>query len=86
VAQVGAEGRARAGRMHSIPASTQLGAVAWLRWRMFANNFRRTGSGSRSVGGIILAIVVRLFLWPILAVWVVGPVIGAGYVGWMPIH
>jgi len=66
----------------TIPASAQLGAVAWLRWRMFVNSLRSRQAGGRKVGGLILAIVLRLILWPVFALWVIGPVFGAGYVAW----
>ncbi|HKO20358.1 MAG TPA: hypothetical protein VJU82_15885, partial [Acidobacteriaceae bacterium] len=63
----------------------QLGAVAWLRWRMFVNGFRKRQSEGKNVGGLILAILLRLFLWPIFAVWVIGPVAASGYLAWSAI-
>ena len=52
-----------------IPASAQFGAVAWLRWRLFANGFRRKGG----VGEVVARIVVL----PVAILFVVGPTIGA---------
>ncbi len=66
---------------HDIPASTQLLAIAWLRWRMFANGFRRQASSGK-VAGIVFTIVLRILLWPIFAVWVIGPAFGSGFLAW----
>jgi ABC-2 type transport system permease protein len=63
----------------SIPAATQLIAVAWLRWRIFANGFRRSQTGARNAGSLVLTILLRLFLWPIFAMMAIGPAIGAGF-------
>jgi ABC-2 type transport system permease protein len=73
------------GSAERIPARVQLGAVAWLRWRMFVNSFRKRQSEGKNVGGLILAILLRLFLWPIFAVWVIGPVGAAGFFAWSAI-
>ncbi len=67
-----------------IPATTQLLAIAWLRWRMFVNSFRRK-SGKRKVSGVVLAVILRIILWPILAMWVIGPAFGAGFFAWMAV-
>jgi ABC-2 type transport system permease protein len=69
---------------YDIPATTQLLAVAWLRWRMFVNGFRRQASSGK-VAGIVFTIVLRILLWPILAMWVVGPAVGSGFLAWMAI-
>jgi ABC-2 type transport system permease protein len=68
-----------------IPATTQLIAIAWLRWRMFANSFRRRSTGPRQVAGLILTVVLRLLLWPIFAMMAIGPAVGAGFFAWMAI-
>jgi ABC-2 type transport system permease protein len=66
-----------------IPAHVQLAAVAWLRWRLFANAFvRRRPKGPRQVMALIGAIVLRIFVWPILAVMVLGPVAFSGFLAW----
>jgi len=66
-----------------IPASTQLLAVAWLRWRIFVNStFRRRPATARQAVGIAFAIVLRLILWPFLAAMVIGPVAGSGFWAW----
>jgi ABC-2 type transport system permease protein len=69
---------------YDIPATTQLLAIAWLRWRMFVNSFRRQ-AGSGKVAGLVLSIILRIILWPILALWVIGPVVGAGFLAWMAV-
>ena len=71
-------------RFPPIPASTQLLAVAWMRWRMFANGFRRQAS-KRKVGALVGAIVLRLLLWPILVMWVIGPIAACGFFGYTTI-
>jgi ABC-2 type transport system permease protein len=67
-----------------IPVRTQLLAVAWLRWRIFVNSaFRRRGTGRAP--GLVLAILVRIIVWPFLALMVVGPVGGSGFLAWAAI-
>ncbi|MGA2207771.1 MAG: hypothetical protein ABSG10_13675 [Terracidiphilus sp.] len=69
-----------------IPAGTQLTAVAWLRWRMFVNNiFRRRPTGTHQAVGLAFAILLRLIVWPFLALMVVGPVAGSGFLAWIAI-
>ncbi len=68
-----------------IPATTQLLAIAWLRWRMFVNNFRRRSTDNRKVGGLILTIVLRLLLWPVFGMMAIGPAVGAGFFAWLAI-
>jgi ABC-2 type transport system permease protein len=55
----------------------QLAAVAWLRWRIFVNSFRRQ-SKKRSVTGLVLIILLRIFGWFVVACFLVGPVVGCG--------
>jgi len=63
---------------------TQLLAVAWLRWRIFVNStFRRRGTGRAA--GLVLAILVRITVWPFLALMVIGPVGGSGFLAWAAI-
>ena len=72
--------------MPPIPASGQLLAVAWLRWRIFVNGmFRKRPKGTRQVVGLVFAILLRLIVWPMLAMIVVGPVAGSGFLAWMAI-
>jgi ABC-2 type transport system permease protein len=69
-----------------IPASTQLLAVAWLRWRIFLNGmFRKRPKGKRQIVGLVFATLLRLIVWPMLALIVVGPVAGSGYLAWSAI-
>ena len=69
-----------------IPARTQLLAVAWLRWRIFVNSvFRRRPTGTRQAVGLAFAILLRLIVWPFLALTVIGPIAGSGFFAWMAI-
>ncbi len=66
-----------------IPARVQLLAVAWLRWRIFVNTtLRRRSSGKGQAVGLALAILVRIIVWPFLALMVIGPIGGSGYLAW----
>ena len=53
----------------SISAAQQFAAVAYLRWRLFANGFRRKGGTGE--------LVARIIVFPIAALFVIGPVAGA---------
>jgi ABC-2 type transport system permease protein len=53
---------------------------------MFANGFRRRQSGSRQVTGIVMAIVLRLILWPMFALMALVPTIGAGYLAYTAVN
>jgi ABC-2 type transport system permease protein len=57
-----------------IPASQQFAAIAYLRWRLFANSFRRKGGKGE--------LVARLLVYPILLVFIIGPALGAGFGSW----
>lgn len=54
-------------------AAAQLSAVSWVRWRWFANSFRRKGGKSE--------LVARIFMVPIYALLAIGPIVGAGAAG-----
>jgi ABC-2 type transport system permease protein len=72
--------------MSPIPASTQLLAVAWLRWRIFVNStFRRQPKNKRQIAGLVFAILLRIVVWPILALMMVGPIVGSGFLAWLAI-
>lgn len=71
--------------LRPIPARTQVLAVAWLRWRMFVNSFRRTNTGKGKLAGLVLVILLRVMIWPIFAIWVIGPVVGCGFLAWLAI-
>jgi ABC-2 type transport system permease protein len=74
------------GSMPPIPASAQLLAVAWLRWRIFVNGmFRKRPKGKRQIVGLVFATLLRLIVWPMLALVVVGPVAASGFFAWMAI-
>src|SRR5215469_3313626 len=81
---VGAPSELRSGGS-GIPASAQLLAVAWMRWRMFANGFRRSAVKKGAAGRIVVVILLRLIIWPIFAVMAVGPAFGCGYFAWRAI-
>ncbi|HTW79535.1 MAG TPA: hypothetical protein VME23_08355 [Terracidiphilus sp.] len=70
-----------------IPAITQLKAIAWLRWRMFVNTFfRRRPKTARQALGLFFAILLRIVVWPMLALMVIGPVALSGYLAWESIR
>jgi ABC-2 type transport system permease protein len=74
------------GSMPPIPASTQLLAVAWVRWRIFVNGmFRKRPKGTRQIVGLVFGILLRLIVWPMLALVVVGPVAASGFFAWTAI-
>jgi ABC-2 type transport system permease protein len=61
-------------------------AVAWLRWRIFVNGmFRKRPKGKRQIVGLVFATLLRLIVWPMLALVVVGPVAASGFFAWMAI-
>ena len=69
-----------------ISLSAQLLAVAWLRWRIFINStFRRRPSGTRQAIGLAFAILIRIIVWPFLALMVIGPIGGSGFFAWVTI-
>jgi ABC-2 type transport system permease protein len=78
------DGRDSAMPDRAIPARVQLLAVAWLRWRVFINGFNRA-TKKRGVAGLVFVIVLRIVVWTFLAFWIVGPVIGCGFLAWMSI-
>jgi ABC-2 type transport system permease protein len=65
-------------RLDPISAAQQFRAVAWLRWRLFANGFRRKGGTGE--------IVARIIVLPFAAVFVVLPVLGAGFGAYSAAH
>jgi ABC-2 type transport system permease protein len=74
------------GSLPPIPASAQLLAVAWLRWRIFVNGvFRKRPKGKRQIAGLVFATLLRLIVWPVLALIVVGPVAASGFFAWMAV-
>ncbi len=52
----------------------QFRAIAWLRWRILANNFRRKGGAAELIG--------RILLLPLIACLVLLPSALAGFFGW----
>jgi ABC-2 type transport system permease protein len=66
-----------------IPASQQLLAVAWMRWRIFVNNgFRRRPKTTRQAVAMAFAFLLRLTAWPFIAMMFIGPVAGSGFLAW----
>ncbi len=55
-------------------ARQQLKAVLWLRWRIFVNAFRFKGAAGE--------LIAKIISYPILALMVLGPSIGAGIGAW----
>ena len=55
----------------SISASSQFGAVAYLRWRLFVNAFRRKEGAAE--------MAARFIVYPVGLVFLLGPMAGAGF-------
>jgi ABC-2 type transport system permease protein len=51
---------------------------------MFANGFRRQTSQGK-IAGLVVSIILRIILWPILAIWIIGPAVGSGFLAWMAV-
>jgi ABC-2 type transport system permease protein len=69
-----------------IPARVQLEAVAWLRWRIFINGlFRRRPRKSGQAVGLALLILLRIIVWPLMAMTAIGPIFGSGFFAWAAI-
>ncbi|MGI4829018.1 MAG: hypothetical protein ACRYFU_12620 [Janthinobacterium lividum] len=62
------------GLSRSRMAAEQLRAIAWLRWRILANGFRRKGGAGELIG--------RILLFPVFAAFALLPTLGAGVLGW----
>lgn len=56
----------------------QFRAIAWLRWRMLVNGFRRKGGTGE--------LVARILVYPILAALTLVPTVGAGVMAWYFTH
>ena len=55
----------------ALQTREQFRAIAWLRWRILVNGFRRKGGTGELIG--------RILLYPILAGFAIGPSIGVGF-------
>ncbi len=64
-------------RASRISAGSQFGAVAWLRWRLFVNGFRRKGGTGE--------LVARVLVYPIALAFLVVPVLGAGFASYFAV-
>ena len=64
-----------------IPAHAQLLAVAWLRWRIFVNNFRRQRSDS-TVIALIFVVLLRVVVWGIIGFGLISAAAFCGYLAW----
>ena len=51
---------------------------------MFANGFRRQTSQGK-IAGLVVSIILRIILWPIFALWIIGPTVGSGFLAWMAV-
>ncbi len=61
-------------RWSARQTNAQYAAIAWLRWRIWVNGFRRKG-GKSELFGRILTILVAIVL-------LIGPTLGAGFAAW----
>src|SRR5579859_966663 len=64
-----------------IPAQAQLLAVAWLRWRIFINNFRRQRADISGVA-LVFTIVLRIIVWGLLGAGLIGTAVFCGFLAW----
>ncbi len=55
-------------------ARRQMLTVLWLRWRIFVNAFRSKGAAGE--------LIAKILSYPMLAMMVFGPSIGAGFGAW----
>ncbi len=63
----------------AAPASAaQFRAIAWVRWRLFVNSFRRKGGQGE--------LIARILILPFIAIIAVGPIVGAGALGFYAVH
>ena len=62
------------GRWTAQQTAGQFRAIAWMRWRMLVNGFRRKGGASELVG--------RIIVYPLLACFLTMPTIGVGAAAW----
>ena len=61
-----------------IPAAQQFAAIAYLRYRLFSNSFRRKGGAGE--------LIARILIYPIGALFVIGPSLAAGFGAWAAVH
>src|SRR5215475_6146673 len=66
----------------TIPAHTQLLAVAWLRWRIFVNTFRRQRTGTGRVMTLIFVALMRTILFGVFGVALIGAASFCGFLAW----
>ncbi len=57
-----------------IPAGQQFRAIAYLRWRLFVNAFRRKGGKGE--------VIAKFFIYPVFLVFILAPALGAGFGSW----
>jgi ABC-2 type transport system permease protein len=56
----------------------QFRAIAWVRWRLLVNSFRRKGGKGE--------LIARILILPFIAIVAVGPIVGAGALGFYAVH
>jgi ABC-2 type transport system permease protein len=71
--------------LRSIPVHAQLLAVAWLRWRIFVNNFRRQRTGKSGVIGLIFIVLLRIIVWGFFGTALIGGAVLCGFLAWKAI-
>ncbi len=67
-----------ASRQGAISGAQQFQAIAYLRWRLFANSFRRKGGKGE--------VFAKIAIYPVFALFVLLPALGAGFGAWEAIH
>ena len=61
-----------------ISAAQQFRAIGYLRWRLFANSFRRKGGTGE--------LIARLIVYPVGLAFLLGPTIAAGFSSWAAVR
>lgn len=84
MAELGADAGSQ-GAMRPIPAREQLRAVAWLRWRIFLNTTFLRPRTKQQAMGLVFGILLRMIVWPVFALMVIGPVAASGLFAWQAI-
>jgi ABC-2 type transport system permease protein len=64
-----------------ISARLQFLAVAWMRWRIFINNFHRRSAATKPAA-LIVVILLRILVWSFVASGILGAAVAAGFFAW----
>jgi ABC-2 type transport system permease protein len=65
----------------SAQSRAQLATIAWLRWRIFVNNFRAANK-KRGIGRLVFLIVLRILGWTAISAFFIVPIGACAYFGY----